>query len=181
MALRRPPQHAADATPLYIVSFDDAWDLERVKRERKAMKAEHPEAEHPRDAYYLGRTRYDIDAPCTIGGVVVTVRQYLREGSTPTVFHLRRVDGRRRTQALAVWADPRERVAAQWDLARHGVTKVTEGFEGKAWPLEGGAAGLPLTDDDLQQLFDVNDLLPQLLGIAVLNASAPLSDSEGKR
>ncbi len=40
--------------------------------------------------------------------------------------------------------------------------------------------GRPLTDSDMQQLFDVSSMLPQALGIAVLHASAPLSDTEGK-
>jgi hypothetical protein len=180
MAIRRPPQHRADAQPLYIARFDDAWDAERIERERTALANENAKTEHPVDLYYSGRTRYDLDAPCTIGGQVVTARHYLREGASPTVFELRRVDGRRHDQALAVWARPQERVAAQWDLARWGVVRVTEGFGGAEWKLEGGAGGLPLTEADVQLFFDAHGMLPALLGIAVLNASAPLSEAEGK-
>ena len=79
MAIRRPPQHAADAPILYVCSEDDAWDLERIERERKALKNEGG-GRHCLDVYYSGETRYDIDAPHTVGGSTVTPRSYLREG-----------------------------------------------------------------------------------------------------
>lgn len=178
MAIRRPPQHHADAVPLYICSTDDAWDDPRIAAEREALKKEG--GRHCLDVYYSGDTRYDLDAPHTAGGTVVTARNYLREGSTPTVFHLRRVSGLRRSQAIAVWHDDRERQAAQWDLCRYGIVKVTEGIAGTPWDFQGGMQGQPLTDADLQVLYDVGMALPTLVGVAVLHASAPLSDTEGR-
>lgn len=180
--IRRPPQHAVDAAPTFIAPTDDAWDDERIKRERAAMKAEGDKARHPVAVYYSGESRYDLDAPVTIGGQVATPREYLREGCTPTVFHLRR-DANvalRRAQALAVITDPRAREAAIWDLVRHGVAKVTEGFDDHApWDLEGGGIR-PLTDADMQQLHNLGGGLLSDIGYAVFHANAPLSDIEGK-
>jgi hypothetical protein len=180
MAIRRPPPHAADAAPLFLPASDDAWDDERIERERKALKNEGSER-HPVTAYFSGATRYDLDAPATIAGQVMTPRAYLREGSTPTVFHLRR-DANvalRRAQALAVWADARARESALWELVRHGVSKVTEGFAGQAWPFDGGGP-FPLTDADMLQLHDIGAGLLHEVGLAVFFANGPLSDIEGK-
>jgi hypothetical protein len=173
--IRRPPEHAADAVPLYIASIDDALDNDRIKRERKALaKGE----EHCVDRYYEGTTRYDLDAPHTVGGSVVTMRGYIRDGGTPTVFKLRRVSSMIRDQVSAVAEDRAAFVAGLYKLARHGVTEIADGFEGPAWPLEGGSGGLPLTEADMQTLYDADQSLPQHVGLAVLNASRSLSDDE---
>jgi hypothetical protein len=182
MALRRPPQHAADAAPIFIAPTDDAWDIERIKRERAALKNDNAEVRDAVALYYSGETRYDLDAPVTIGGQIVTPRHYLREGSTPTVFHLRRdaPTALKRAQALAVFGDLRAREAAWWDLARSGIAKITDGFtDGAPWKLEGGGP-FPLTDADLMALHDAGRGLVQDVGLAVFYANAPLSDTEGK-
>lgn len=177
MIKRRPPQHAADAVPLFISSNDDAWDRERIERERKDLPKG---TDHPLDGYYRGETRYDIDAPITLSGQTVTIREYLREGSTPTVFRLRRVPGLERQQLTAVHKDPQARLATLWRLAKMGVIEVTDGFNGAPWDLQGGEA-LPLTDADVQALYEASASLPEDLGYAVYFASAPLSEAEGKR
>lgn len=177
MLKRRPPQHAADSTPIFIASNDDAWDRERIARERASLPKW---GTHPIDAYYSGETRYDIDAPVTLSGQTVTIRGYLREGSTPTVFCLRRVSGLERQQLTAVHKDPQARLATLWRLAKMGVVEVADGFNGTPWDLQGGEA-LPLTDADMQTLYDVSAQLPEDLGYAVYFASAPLSEAEGKR
>jgi len=58
MGLKRPPQHAVDAEPIYIHPDDDAWDMDRVDRERKALATDHKKAKregdpplHPWDRY----------------------------------------------------------------------------------------------------------------------------------
>lgn len=182
MIKRRPPQHSADATPIFIASSDDAWDKDRVARERAAL----PKGDrHPLDDYYAGRTRFDLDAPLTLSGQTVTIRDYLREGAAPTVFRLRRVTGLERQQAKAAFQDKGEaaadrRLTALWKLARAGVVEVVDGFDGKPWDIEGGG-GLPLTEADAQQLYDADPMLVEELGYAVYFASAPLSEAEGKR
>jgi hypothetical protein len=82
-----------------ILSFDDAWDHERLKRETATMKGERTPDDgegplgftmsdgHPWARFCLGLTRGDIDA----------VRGYLLPGSTPWVFSFRRL-------TLSQWA-----------------------------------------------------------------------------
>ena len=181
MALRRPPQHAADAAPIFIAPTDDAWDNDRIKREREALKNEGDATRHPVTVYYSGAGRYDLDAPVSISGQSMSPRAYLRDGSSPTVFHLRRDASLalKRAQALAVISDPRAWESALWDLARHGIVKITEGFTGAPWMLEGGGP-FPLTDADVMQLHDAGAGLLESVGLAVFHACAPLSDTEGK-
>lgn len=194
MAIKRPPEHRADAPPLLIHADDDAWDHERIERERKALAKEHKEAKrpgspplHPWDAYIKGHTRFDLDARATIGGTTVSMREYLREGVKPTVFHLRRVSGRRWTQSVTRVQSSVLTAAANademWGLARVGLAKVTDGFEDgpdARWPLEGGEGGQPLTEDDLQTLFDAGQGLVIDIGSAILTASGPITEAEGK-
>ncbi len=175
--IKQPPEHAADAEPLFIAEFDEALDQERIAKERKALKNGDT---HCVTSYYDGDTRYDLDAPHTVGGSTVTMRGYIVDGSTPTVFKLRRVTGLQRQQAIAVATDSQAFVGACYQLCKNGVVGVTDGFGGDAWDLEGGEGGLPLTDRDVQKLFDANASLPQSLGMAVLNASKSLSDAEKK-
>lgn len=179
MALKRPPQHRADAPPLFIYQGDDAWDWERINRERDELEKSGAKGGHPVDHYLGGATRYDIDAPATIGGATVSARSYLREGAKPTVFELRRVSGLERTKAAVAFGDSQARQDALWRLAKIGLVKVTEGFDGEPWDLEGGV--VPMTDHDLQQLYEVDPLLVQAVGFAVFHTSAPLSEAEGKR
>lgn len=183
--IRQPPEHAADATPLFIAEFDDAVDHDRIERETKALDKG---AEHCTLQYYGGHTRYDIDAPLTVGGLTTTMRDYLREGATPTVFELRRVTGRLRQQAMTVLRrdltegkDGRDRVGMLFELCKHGVASVKEGFSGERWDLNGGQSGRMLTEGDVQKLYEADARLPEALGWAVFNASKPLSESEKKR
>ena len=177
MIKHRPPQHAADAVPLFIASEDDAWDKDRIAGERKNLPKG---ARHPIDDYYAGATRYDLDAPMTLSGQTVMIRDYLREGSTPTVFRLRRVSGLERQQLSAVHKDPQARLPALWRLAKLGVVDVTDGFSGAPWDLQGGQA-LPLSEADMQALYDASASLPEDLGYAVYFVSAPLSEVEAGR
>lgn len=163
---------------LLVARLDDAWDHERIEAGGRELKDGE---EHPVERYWAGLTRFDIDAPHTLGGVVVTARQYLRDDATPTVARLRRVSGVEREKALSVWEDLPRREDAIWRLCKLGVVEVTEGFDGARWPFRGGVAGQSLLDEDVQMLYDAHRLLPTLLGVAVLAAAAPLSEDEGKR
>ena len=71
-------------------------------------------------------------------------------------------------------------MAALYNLCKLGVVEATDGFKGSSWDFDGGEGGLPLTDRDVQKLYDAQAGLPQLLGLAVLNTSKPLSDAEKK-
>lgn len=186
--IRQPPEHAADAVPLFIARFDDAIDHERIERETKELGKDE---QHCAVRYWVGATRYDLDAPHTVGGRSVCMRDYIKPDAQPTVFHLRRVAGinqRLTTHALIVArengrdqaTDP-DVIRQLYELTRHGLVKATEGFGGEPWDLQGGTGGLALTDDDLQKLFDAEARLPEAIGWAIYNASASLSEAEGKR
>lgn len=69
-----PINHRIDAPALFILPHDDAWDTARIE-------AESPGEDHPITRYRRGVSRYDLE----------TVRAYLRPGSTPTIFALRRM------------------------------------------------------------------------------------------
>jgi hypothetical protein len=181
--IKRPPEHAADAVPLWIAPFDDAIDVDRIERERKELSKGD---EHCVDRYWSGATRYDIDAPHTVGGAIVTMRSYIRDGAVPTVFKLRR-DGltvlRQQTLTVMVEADGKSQkdvIPLLHELARKGVVSITDGFGGEAWDIQGGQGGRPLTEGDMQALYDASPRLPEQLGLAVFHASAPLSEAEGK-
>jgi hypothetical protein len=91
----RPPQHRADATPVFIFSMDEAWDYDRINAEqadlRKAAQSGDDDAikalrMHPYGRYIRGETRGDLTTP-DANGVVVT--DYL--DGTETRIELRRL------------------------------------------------------------------------------------------
>lgn len=200
----RPPQHAADAEPLFIHPDDDAWDNDRIEREQAELAREHAKRlkafktgagpdpgktpdPHPWDRYQAGATRFDLDAKDTLGGVTVNVRAYLLPDATPTVFHLRRVTGRQWSAAAARMGGYLSGGAAKsdemWNMARLGVVAVTEGemlTPEARWPLKGGEGGQPLTEDDMQYIFELGQTFVLDIGRAVFVASGPLSEAEGK-
>ena len=189
--IKRPPEHAADADPLFIHPDDDAWDFERLDRERAALIDEHkaakrvgPAPSHPWDDYQSGATRYDIEATGTIGSTMVSVREYLLPEKAPTVFHLRRVSGKMWARSAAAMAGVGGSVDQLWELCRWGLVKVTDGMEDlpdARWEIRGGEGGTPLTERDMQALFDAgHDALVLKLGWAVYHCSAPLTEAEGK-
>jgi hypothetical protein len=92
MAMKRPPQHRADAKIVYVHPADSSWDEERILREQNEMKkrGEKP-SDHPVSRYLGGWTRYDLDAPSTLDGKTVTPREYLDPTRPATEWHLKRL------------------------------------------------------------------------------------------
>jgi hypothetical protein len=178
MALKRPPQHRADATIIFVPRSDDAWDTPRIEAETAAMKArgEDPKR-HPVARYHGGWTRYDLDAQGTVDGRAVTVREYLIESRRPTMFYLRRLD-------MQAWYE----VEPQWESAR------LRGERPMACYLRCCALGLMKVENgptlempharpnlaDMEKLYDIHQDLPYDIGNAVYSASLPLSEEEGK-
>ncbi len=173
--IRRPPEHRADADMLFIPELDDAWDHDRIAKARKATSKGDQCAV---DRYFEGLTRFDLDAPHTVGGETHRARDFLRPDAVPTVFKLRRVKGNERMRAAVAFGDADRSPDALWRLCKLGVVEVAEGLDDpKPWPLDGA---LQLTDDDVQTIYDAAQGLVHLLGLAVYRASAPLSEDEGK-
>lgn len=178
VALRRPPQHRADATPIYVHPEDSAWDTERIDREIERLQAEGRDAtEHPWSLYHGAAGRFDLDAEYTLFGEVVRPRDYLDGDKAPTLWHLRRlgVHDWYEIQPIferAVKAGERP-YAAYLRACTVGIEKV-EG--GPRLSLHGGKLGAA----DLDKLYEIGQRLPFEIGAAVYYASLPLTDSEGK-
>lgn len=118
MALR-PPQHRIDATPLYVVADDPAWNNDRIEKDGKLIddrdrvyqeqlaafdaaclklpKEEWPPrppappslGDYPVVRYRLGETRFDIEAPMKWEGEVVRISDWWI--AEPTHFVLQRL------------------------------------------------------------------------------------------
>jgi hypothetical protein len=94
--MARPPQHNARAPIEYIRKGDPAWS----DAYNDELEAVDDASEHPMVKYYMGETRYDLDAPGTVTAydeddeeqvATKTPRQYLREDAKPVIFRLKRL------------------------------------------------------------------------------------------
>lgn len=150
MALR-PPQHRADAPGRYIHGSDDAWDAERLEREKLSDQ-------HPLARYLSGATRYDLDAE--------GVRAYLRDGAQPVVFVLRRLTHQEYIDCLDIDRTHARMVKA----ALLGVVRV-----------EGALVCDKFGKQELEQLHEINRDIPIDLGLAVMRYGRPMDAAEGKR
>lgn len=83
------PQHSVTAAIRFISQQSDAWDMTSVVEERRRLGARTDE--HPIPLYFSGATRYDLDAPASVDGEMKPPRAYLREGSQPRSWVLRRL------------------------------------------------------------------------------------------
>lgn len=179
MAMKRPPQHRADAKIVYVHPADESWDEERILREQEEMRErEEKPGDHPVARYLGGWTRYDLDAVATLNGETVSARQYLDPSKPATEWHLRRlrVDERYEIDSLLeqdIRAGSMKPRKAYLRACVLGLKKVENGPE-----LEG--AGRRLTANDLEKLQDLHPDLPLDIGEAVYTASLPLRDDEKK-
>ena len=184
MALKqRPPQHRVDASIIWVHPRDEAWDTERIRREKDELEAQKKdESDHPIARYLSGETRFDLDARMTFGDKVVTAREYLRPEEAPTLWYLNRLSAKDAYEAEAQFntevfgqGNPIPIRTYLWCCLR-GVKKVENGPD-----LEGaGGKGKLLRDSDLEKLRSLDEQLPVLLGQAVMEASKPLREDEKK-
>ena len=166
---------------------DGEKDAERkrvLERELATLDVKHDalaRKHHPWMRYLAGATRYDLDAQDMLLGQSVTARDYLT--GEPTVFVLRRMSPSKRRRLSSRWL--RARKAAETDyepilsvsveLCKH-VEKVEDGgaLESFSW-----ASGL--TEDQVDQLSELDDTLLVDLAAAVLQFSIGLTGAEKKR
>jgi hypothetical protein len=91
------PQHSATAPIRFIPRTDPAWHLDEFPAEVEAMGDRA--GEHPIGRYFRGEGRFDLDAASMAGvpeqegdeAPVRCARDYLRAGSKPTTWLLRRL------------------------------------------------------------------------------------------
>jgi hypothetical protein len=172
---------AADAIP------DNPKDPKDPKvAEARAKAADEAEEAHPVSAYLAGDTRYDLGATRPVGDQQRSPLDYL--DGTPTVFHLRRMPGSKwrlaaellaRREGMGDEEHYRRYTEQTWALVRTGVLKITEGVDGEAWALERQGKD-PLTEGDMQTIFDLVPGVIDQIGLAIFHASRPLGADEGK-
>jgi len=172
MARKRPPQHAVDATPIYVPPDDDAWDTERIEREKAEAGDRGLEPDgHPVEAYWAGDTRYDLEAPVSWGGLVAAPREYLDDTKLPERWILRRLRPRDYARISETY-DRGQRAEACYDACVVGIEGVENGPR-----LRGAKAGR-LTERDMEHLHHGG--LVRAVGLAILVASMPLGADEKK-
>lgn len=176
-----PPQHSIDATPVFVLIEDPAWDTDRVDRELDGLDSE-AKAKHPYLAYHAGETRYDLNARVTWSGGEGSAADYLGDGACR--FTLQRLG----PEQFAEIVDSRAReyrregenssfVGVWVKAARYGI-KAIDGDPAIRFP-----PGARMTEGVMRQIFDrhggVNAMTQ--IGLAAWQLSQPLSEAEGKR
>lgn len=186
MAIASPPQHRADAEPVFVLIEDDAWDQAKINEELEEAEAENKRREekssdgqfeaidlqdHPYLKYISGRTRYDIDAPCIWRGRQRTASEYF-EGE-PTKFVLRRLNWRQYYRVRSAIATDEN---GGFLLAcRIGLHRIDGDSKFRVNPdLD------ERSSDEMRKLFELKPEIPLSIGRAVWVAAQPLSDSEKK-
>jgi len=189
MALKRPPNHRVNATPVLIINDDPAWDQERIAKdvaeataenERRKEDEETPGdadqidiGEHPYFRYQRGETRFDLDAQTPWRGTPLSASDYLLPGEEATRFVLRRLRWNDYHRVLSLAGQGNE---AKLCACRIGLVRV-EGCP----DLRIDKDATYRSDDEMQQLHDLEPRLALLIGSAVWEASQPLRESEKKR
>lgn len=183
----QPPTHAADAAAVFIFAGDPAIDIDQIERE----KGDYAELgidtdRHPWERYQAGETRFDLGAELELTiragdesgkaraeTKTVRITDYIKPGSTPTSFMLRRLTRaeHRDTMALFVAKMP---VQAHERAARLGVREIVNLGD----PIKAGRGGL--NDKTLDRLHDIHLNLISSLGAAVLSYCKALTDPESK-
>ena len=121
MALKRPPEHRADAPIVFVHPLDDAWDNDRVREEQEAMEAagEDPTS-HPVAMYHGGFTRFDITANVQFLDKSAAPQDYLDESKRPEKWHLKRLGFQEWYQVQPAW----ERAVAAGERPWEAYTKA---------------------------------------------------------
>jgi hypothetical protein len=168
-----PPTHKADHTPVLVLSYDSAWDKERIEYELGVIRGDveadparpvlyDSPSDHPVVRYHAGMSRCDLS----------TVSEYLDDEKGPVRFTLARLP-------LAEWgrvraALERSKPDAQVLAVRLGLVAI----DGADVPL---SSARPLRDSDLERVRRlVSDAGIEELGSQVIHCSRELFDLEKK-
>lgn len=176
----RPPQHSVDAEIEFILETDPAWDRERANDELQDM-GDDEDTEHPLIKYYVGDSRFDLDAEgirpeSGPDGQVVLVpgkaRDYLKPDVQPRVFRLRRLRAAQVSRCMDVGGRTGQQLACQQALSS--IDPPIAGLKLKA-------RKRPLVDDELQQLADAVGMdAVWEIGKAAIEASKAPTEQEKK-
>lgn len=173
-----PINHRVDAPIIYVSVSDDAWDFERIAREKDMIAGKlEPESDepvawasdddHPFTRYVSGRSRFDLS----------TVRDYLLPDAAPVQWHFRRL-------RLSRWAEVAE-LLEQGKMYRAKLQAIGLALvkvEGLDVVFERRKPTQPLGEDDLDKLRRLlGDAEFHLLGLAAIAAQRELDEAEKKR
>jgi hypothetical protein len=168
-----PPLHRVDHVPTYVLSFDTAWDHDRIGEELAGIVDQDTHSpwrtkdDHPWIRYFSGESRCDLS----------TVSAWLRPDDNPVKFVFRRLTIRERAM---LEARQQTSAPAARKLALSYALLEVEGAEVK---LTRGGREPPhgLSDEDLQRLRELvgDDGLVEL-GNQAIACSRELLTSEKK-
>lgn len=164
------PRHRIDGEMVYISRHDTAWDHERIKKERAALKRGES---HPWDSWVDGESRFDEK---------LLPSEYLLEGETPVRFRLRRLERNLSSVLRDQIGVTSLQTRACIDAFANGV-KSADGLDTTPdvidWP--GNDARKRLGPGDLDALEKHMHLTYMAdVGLAVLRANWELTESEKK-
>lgn len=170
----RPPKYGIDDAAEYVDLGDESWDIEKVGEERKQMEAaEEDPSDHPVTVYLLGESRYSLDVEGVVLGETKTARQYLKKDAT--IWMLNRLS-RRQYRSYQTLCRQDNLELANEEAVRLGLEEVRGP---QAVKLVGGK-GIPLTDEDLDRIWESNPMILDRLARAIVIYSQPLTAAEGK-
>ncbi len=167
---RTPPQYAVDARGSYVPAEATAWDNDRIESETAEMTERGEDtADHPVHRYYAGKTRFDLDALDTIGGMQCRVREYLNQDE-PEIWCFRRL-------RADEWPVVQQYVASElhYKAAQTAFRWCFTGVAGCPVALEA-----PLDSKGLQAVYDLDPEIVRNVGAAALSYSNPLRYEEKK-
>lgn len=162
--------------PVYVPSNDDAWDHDRIEREKAQIlegeESPWPELEdHPVVRYQGGVSRYDL----------ATVQDYLDPSKSPLRFNLRRLNLNEwdECQALAEGKSGGV-VYASGPSRLYAIQKSLESVEGlPEWQAHRKRKGWDVEDvEALRDILGEHEYI--MLGFAAIAASRPLDPREKK-
>lgn len=170
-----PPAHRVDHQPVYVLSFDGAWDNERLNYEYDVITGElDPDLEvpwskvedHPWRKWRRGETRADI----------AQIQHYLDEAAAPVRFVFRRLSLREWTEVENI--QNRSIPEGRNYALRHSLEKV----DGVELTLDrNGRESGPLSVKDMDSLRSLaGDEGFRELGFMAIQISRELLDTEKK-
>lgn len=168
----RPPKHRIDAEPRFILAEDDAWDHERINRERADLAARKADGtasrdeKHPVDAYAAGDTRYDLGASGISEYVdLAQAWQFVLRRLLSTDFY-----------AIDAMLSRGARLLAYRQACVQGLVRI----DGPGAPTVQRDASGNLEPSTVEALFQMSAGLPAAVGEAVYIASLALRPDEKK-
>jgi len=176
-----PLTHRINHIPVYVPAEDDAWDIERIEREKGWIDGtvEVPEGQvvpwqelddHPIVRYHSGMSRFDM----------TTVSEYLDTEKKPLRFVLKRMSLREWEEAQATAERSSGGVYGVSETRRLSLRYGLTGVENlPEWAEKPGSLGY--SESQLESLRDlIGDHQYIMLGFACLTASRPLDPLEEK-